>query len=199
MGKLDSELTDADLEKLIEAVGEWESTGNQEYHFMNAVKNSIMPPEDSEAFEFVKMVKEHFKKREKDIQKARMLRQESATFLKAKLMLMRQDRSITGLFEGSSKPVEEPAEAEAEVDAHVFDKAKNGESLSPVQKQAAPTKVIDNSEEFQLTVEFMQKYKIYSYYCDHLTSEKLDDSVDAMKQYISECGMLELYAEFKKR
>ena len=99
MGELNSKFGRDDIETLLEAISDWESSGNQEWHLLNIVKNTPMPPEDHEAFEMVYAIKEHFKQREKDIKESRITRQERAVFLKAKLMLVRRDMGINQLFE----------------------------------------------------------------------------------------------------
>jgi hypothetical protein len=47
----------------------------------------------------VAAIKDHYKKREKDIKDSQVTRQERAVFLKAKLMLVRRDMGINALFE----------------------------------------------------------------------------------------------------
>jgi hypothetical protein len=65
-----------------------------------------MPPEDHEAFEPFQYLRNMFKQREKEIERNRTMRQEKAVFLKAKLMLARQDMDVNSLFDFSSE--EEP-------------------------------------------------------------------------------------------
>lgn len=100
MGQLNSALSKEDLNTLIEAMDDWELFGNSEFHMMSAVKNAPLPPEDQEEqYEFVKRIKDHYKRREKEIKDTRAIRQEKAIFTKAKLMLIRQDIGIGKLFE----------------------------------------------------------------------------------------------------
>lgn len=99
MSSLDSKFSREDLETLIEAMGDWESLGNHEFHVLQMVKNIPMPPEDHEAFEFIGKLKEHFRNRERDIKDSRVTRQEKSVFLKAKLMLVRKDLGISQLFD----------------------------------------------------------------------------------------------------
>lgn len=101
MGMLESKFTRVDLDTLIEAMGDWETVGNHDYHMLSMIKNMPMPPEDHEAFEYIKDIKAHFLKREREINDSRTMRQERATLLKAKLMLVRADMSIDRLFEMS--------------------------------------------------------------------------------------------------
>lgn len=105
MASLDSALTPEDLQTLIEAMNDWETIGNSEYMVMNHVKSMPMPPEDHEAFEYIKQVKEMFAQREKDIKTTRELRMEKAIFVKAKLMLAKRDQGISKLFAEASNPV----------------------------------------------------------------------------------------------
>jgi len=106
MGELTSQFSRDDIETLLEATNDWESLGSQEYHLMNMVKNSPMPPDDHETFEMVAAIKDHFQKREKDIKDSRVTRQERAVFLKAKLMLVRRDMGVNQLFEMATVPEE---------------------------------------------------------------------------------------------
>jgi len=102
MSNLDSRFTRDDLETLIEAMGDWESLGNHEFHVLQMVKNIPMPPEEHEAFEFIHKLKEHFRSRERDIKDSRVTRQEKSVFLKAKLMMARRDLGISALFDMAS-------------------------------------------------------------------------------------------------
>jgi hypothetical protein len=99
MSDLTSKFTREDLETLLEAMSDWESLGNHEFHVLQMIKNAAMPPEDHEAFEQFLQIKEHFRKREKEIIASREVRQEKAVFLKAKLMLVRKDVGISALFD----------------------------------------------------------------------------------------------------
>lgn len=112
---LNSTFTREELETLIEAIGDWELLGNQEYNFSQMIKSAPMPPEDHEAFEIMNQIKEHFRSREKEINDSREVRQEKAVFLKAKLMLVRRDLAIDKLFDFAKNTnlSEEPAEAPA--------------------------------------------------------------------------------------
>ncbi len=99
MGSLSSALNNDDLGILLEATTDWEALGNHDFHILNMVKSVQMPPENQETYEFVKNLKEHFHKIERDIRAARELRQEKAILLKAKLMLIKRDLSINQLFD----------------------------------------------------------------------------------------------------
>jgi hypothetical protein len=88
---LDKKFTRQDVETLIEAMGDWEMVGNHEYHVLTMIKNAPMPPENHEAFEAMAQIKDYFQNREKDILASRSVRQEKAIFLKAKLLMLRQD------------------------------------------------------------------------------------------------------------
>ena len=101
MAGLTNKFTAEDIQTLIESVDDWESLGNQDFHFMSMIKNVPMPPEDHEGFDAMRQIKEHFKKREKEIVASRSLRQEKAVFLKAKLMLTKRDIGINCLFDMS--------------------------------------------------------------------------------------------------
>lgn len=120
MGDLSSKFTREDLETLLEAMGDWEMLGNHEFHVMSMIRSAPMPPEDHEAYEVMEQIKEHFRKREKDIMASRAVRQEKAVFLKAKLMMVRKDLGISALFDMSvntdpNSPMPQPkVEAEPE-------------------------------------------------------------------------------------
>lgn len=102
MATLDSSFTREELETLIEAMGDWEMLGNQEWSFAQLLKSAPMPPEDHEAYDVMHQIKDHFKNREKEINASRAMRQETAVFLKAKLMLARRDCDINKLFDFAS-------------------------------------------------------------------------------------------------
>lgn len=111
MGELSSKFTRDDVETLIEAMNDWESLGNQEYHILQMIKNAPMPPDDHEAHEAMNQIKEHFRRREKDIMRSRDVRQERAVFLKAKLLLVRKDLGLSQLFEMATEPGEPAIDA----------------------------------------------------------------------------------------
>ena len=114
MSELTSKFTRDDIETLIESIGDWEMLGNQEWHLLNMIKNAPLPPEDHEAFDYMQQIKDHFRKREREIEDSRVTRQEKAVFLKAKLMLVRRDMGIDQLFEmaADTLPTEAPAPPE---------------------------------------------------------------------------------------
>lgn len=115
MAELTSKFTREDLETLIEATGDWEMLGNREYQMLEMIRGAPMPPEDHEAYEIMSQIKEHYKKRERDINASRQVRQERAVFLKAKLMLVRMELGTSQLFDmaGSvdSSPSHNPAKS----------------------------------------------------------------------------------------
>jgi hypothetical protein len=117
MGELTSKFSRDDIETLLEAANDWESIGSQEFHLMNMVRSAPMPPDDHEAFEMVQAIKDHFKKRERDIKESRTTRQERAVFLKAKLMLVRRDMGINQLFEMATENSEVASEVKETIPA----------------------------------------------------------------------------------
>jgi hypothetical protein len=126
MSDLTSKFTREDIETLIEATGDWETLGNHEFHVMSMFKGAPMPPEDHEAFEVMQQIKDHFRKREKEILASRAVRQEKAVFLKAKLMMARKDLGISQLFDlaaatdaNSPMPVKEVPKSEEDAEAPV--------------------------------------------------------------------------------
>jgi len=112
MGELDSKFSRDDIETLIEAMGDWEVLGNQEFTLLQMIKGAPMPPEDHEAFDYMQQLKDHFRRREREIVDSRLSRQEKSVFLKAKLMLVRRDLGINQLFEMASLDTITDAEEE---------------------------------------------------------------------------------------
>ena len=127
MGQLTSALNKEEIEVLIEAMNNWEAIGNQEIYLMSLVQKQPMPDENDETYEFVKAIKEHYKKHEKDIKTTREIRQEKSILTKAKLVMIRQDLGINELFENSK----------ATPDTKVVDEiAKNGkQGLNQIDKK----------------------------------------------------------------
>jgi hypothetical protein len=104
MVELSSKFSRPDIETLIDALGDWELVGTQDYSLLQMIESSPMPPEDHEAYEMVVQVKEHYRNRKKDILASRAIRQEKAIFLKAKLLLVRNGMEIEDLFEMEPDP-----------------------------------------------------------------------------------------------
>ncbi len=115
MSELTSRFSRQDIETLIEALGDWEMIGSQEFHFLQMIEEAPLPPEDNEAYEIVSRVKDHYRQKKRQILENRALRQEQAVFIKAKLMLVRRDMQINDLFEmpvnGESAPAPQPSAA----------------------------------------------------------------------------------------
>lgn len=170
-----SDLDLDDIKLLIEAVDDWEIFGSQEFHAMNFIKNVAIPSEfqDSEMGQALKQLKEHFRNREKDIMATRSLRQEKAIFVKAKLMLMRNSKSVDKLFEESQQPIEEEKDSSAKI---------------PV----ADSK-LDKAMEFLKETKIINQYNESSP-CDGMKKNSLED----IEQYILECGMMKHYLEYLK-
>lgn len=100
MGVLVTTFDEADIQTLIEAMGDWELVNNQDYVEMQIVEKVPMPPEENaEARQYIAAIKQHFSERKKEIENTRANRQERAVFLKAKLMLVRRDLTIKKVFE----------------------------------------------------------------------------------------------------
>lgn len=143
MSDLSSKFTREDLETLLEAMGEWEMVGNHEFHILQLIKSAPMPPDDHEAYESMLAIKEHFKKREREIKLSRETKQEKAVFLKAKLMLVRRDLGINQLFDMAvhtdpNSPMPEVLPRAEEPKAVLPTKRKKREVTStaaPTQKQ----------------------------------------------------------------
>ena len=146
MSSLDSKFTRNDVDTLIEAMGDWESLGNQEFHVLNMVKNAPMPPEDHEAHEYMAQLKDHFKRREKEIKDNRVTRQEQAVFLKAKLMLIRRDMAVEQLFEmATTGPADMAAPAPVEAPQPTVEATNGNGSHKP---KSASRRKLELAEEF---------------------------------------------------
>lgn len=121
MDELVSKFTRQDIETLLEAMGDWETMGNQEYHFLQLIKSAPMPPENHEAYQAFKSIKKHFKRREEQIKFEREVRKENATLLNAKLIMTKRKVAVNELFDMAanfdlSSPPPKPKPALAEVD-----------------------------------------------------------------------------------
>lgn len=101
MSQLSSALNKSEIDILIEAMSEWEAIGNHEFHVLGIVKKHPMPDEEGEQYDFIKAIKDHYKKREREIQESRTIRQERAILTKAKLVMIRQDLNACQLFENA--------------------------------------------------------------------------------------------------
>lgn len=142
MSELSSKFSQQDIETLIESMDDWELMGNQEYHILQMIKSAPLPPEDHEAYDVMSQIKDHFKKRERDIKKNRQIRQERATFLKCKLMMVRNDLGANEL----------------------WDMAANGE-LSPVKKEDDNKDLQDDCvKKLRLAEEFIDDLGVRKHY-----------------------------------
>lgn len=112
MGEITSKFSREDIDTLIEAMSDWEAVGNDDFYRLIALKGAPSLPEDHEAYEFLENLKAQYKRREKNIMADRATRQEKTIFLKAKLMLVRQDIGINQLFEVATETTPEPAKLE---------------------------------------------------------------------------------------
>lgn len=157
MAELKSAFSRDDIEVLIDAMSDWESIGNHEYHVMQMVKSHPMPDTEDESFEFVKNIKEHFKKREKEIKSERIIRQEKAILVKAKLVLLRQEGGITQLFEVAA----ESAQAEA---------APKAVALSEVQMNR-----------LEAAEYFIKDMKLWEWYEKFLTDRGITPKMETME------------------
>lgn len=144
MGELSSKFSRDDIETMLEAIGDWEMLGNQEFHVLQMIKNAPLPPDDHEAHEAMQNIKDHFKRREKDIMRSREVRQERSIFLKAKLMLVRKDIGISQLFDMAASvdpnstltPKEESESSGFEGEGGVTEpKAKSKDTVASLRKK----------------------------------------------------------------
>ena len=161
MAELTSKFTRDDLETLLESIGDWEMLGNQEWHLLNMIKNSPMPPEDHEAYDHMVNIKNHFRSREKEIQASRETRQEKAVFLKAKLMLVRRDMGIDQLFEMAGSTDNSIPSSSAPVE-------KVPESTEPVK---VPVKDASGSKGLELAEFFIKDLGVWDHYQKFLSEQ----------------------------
>jgi hypothetical protein len=176
MSDLSSQFTREDIETLIESVGDWEMLGNQEYHVAQMIKNAPMPPEDHEAHEAMTQIKEHFKKRERDLKRSREVRQERAVFLKAKLMLVRKDLGINALFDMT---------VNTDPNSPMPEKREDDEDNEAPPKKASPQKVMirkkipvqagEEGKRLQLAEFFIKDLGVWDHYQKFL-SEKANEA-----------------------
>jgi len=159
MGELTSKFTREDIETLIEALGDWEMIGNQEFHFLQMIEEAPLPPEDNEAYEIVVRVKDHYRQKKRQILQHRALRQEQAVFIKAKLMLVRRDMQISDLFEMPVNAVEQKNASTAEEPAGVLSAPPPGEEQATTSGAA---------RRLQLAEFFIKDLGVWSHYQKYL-------------------------------
>ena len=162
MSELTSKFSRDDVETLLEAMNDWESLGSQEWHFMNMVMKAPMPPDDHEAYEIMTAIKDHYKKRERSIRDSRVTRQEKATFLKAKLMMIRGQIGINQLFEvatETSTPVSREEIAETEATEH-------SDSVT------IPVKGSDAEQKLERAEYFIRDLGVWDHYQKFLSEDK---------------------------
>jgi hypothetical protein len=165
MSELQSDFSRPDVETLIESMDDWEGLGNSEFHFMNMIESMPMPPEEAgEAVQKqISDLKEHFRRRKPDIEASRMLRQEKATFLKAKLMLVRKDMAVDGLFNMADNAVPEEA-APPRVE-------KKTAATPDIEKRLSESvKALEHSEYF------IKDLGVWKHYEDFLAKKKDENS-----------------------
>jgi hypothetical protein len=151
---------------------------------MNMVKNAPLPPEDHEAFEMMNHIKSHFQKREKNIKDSRELRQEAATLLKAKLIVVKRDMGIEQLFEMATEidPSEAPTEATKAPEPEATETPE--QTPEPTTEVVEPTserveKVIEHVDEYASVLEkleraefFIKDLGVWDHYEKFLSAEK---------------------------
>lgn len=160
MSTLDSRFNRSDLEVLIEAIGDWEVLGNNEYHALQMVKSIPLPSEDHETYDYVVRLKEVFKSRERDILKSRTIRQEQAVFLKAKLMMARRDTGINQLFDMAAET--SSAESKAVEDSS-WDSLSSASADLPKKIKKEP-KTNEAQKKLELAEFFIKDMGVWSYY-----------------------------------
>jgi hypothetical protein len=160
MASFDTKFTKEDLDTLVEAMGDWEMMGNHEWHTLNMIKQVPLPPEDHEAHEAIKQIKEHFAQREKDIVATRAIRQEKAVFVKAKLMLARQDLGINQLFEMATTTTPSSAPAPKEMPEKKVEK-KVEDVVSP---SVATDAITELKKKLELAEFFIRDLGVWPHY-----------------------------------
>lgn len=173
MSELSSKFTREDIETLLEAMGDWEMVGNHEFHILQLIKSAPMPPQDHEAFEAMASIKEHFKKREKEIKRSRETKQEKAVFLKAKLMLVRREININDL----------------------FDMAANTDLNSPIP-EVAPEVDEDDEEKLEEVAKAPKKFKTSRR--EPSADSDLQKKLGLAEYFIKDLGVWKNYTKFLK-
>lgn len=158
MGELSSKFSRDDIETLIEAMGDWEVLGNQEFTLLQMIKGAPMPPEDHEAFDYMQQLKDHFRRREREIIDSRLSRQEKSVFLKAKLMLVRRDLGINQLFEMAS--LDTITDVEEKVDSLSEAKSSDCEGVQ-IPVKFSTSKV---EERLKMAEYFIRDLGVWSHY-----------------------------------
>ncbi len=164
MSSFDSRFSRSDIETMIEAVGDWESLGNNEFHALQMVKNIPVPPEDHEGYEYIQNLKDYFRRREKEINDSRMTRQEKAVFIKTKLMLARRDSAVNELFDMAADAVAVGADADTKARA----------------TSAAPAATNDDEKMAEVAV-LRRKLELAEYFINDLGVQKHYDAFLAEK------------------
>lgn len=163
MGEIKSSFSSEDIKTLLEAMSDWESMGNQEFHLLGMVKGAPMPPEDHEAYEYMQNIKDHFRNREKDIMASREMKQEKAVFLKAKLMLVRKDMAIDKLFDMAANTELDISDAPIERVPPQPVSTDNGEEVEEV-KVPVTTPEGDLAKKLELAEFFIKDLGVWAHY-----------------------------------
>jgi hypothetical protein len=108
VSSLSSNFVKEDISLLIQAIDDWETNGTHEYAMAMAVKNSPLPPEDNEFYDFIASLKKQFSQRELELARLKEEKQEKAVMLKAKLFLARKEIEINEVFDFASQTSESP-------------------------------------------------------------------------------------------
>ena len=108
VSSLSSNFVKEDISLLIQAIDDWETNGTHEYAMAMAVKNSPLPPEDNEFYDFIASLKKQFSQRELELARLKEEKQEKAVMLKAKLFLARKEIEINEVFDVASQASESP-------------------------------------------------------------------------------------------
>lgn len=161
MGQLSSNLELDDFEVLLEAMNDWETIGNGEFHAMNMIRSMPIPPENHEYHEYIVQIKDHFRKREKDIKDSRAVRLEKATFIKTKLMIQKRDAGINKLFEDATAPIAV-------------------EPTTSVKSSAGTVVQMDDkdSQHLKMAEAFISDMSVWTYYNKFLTDRTLPERID---------------------
>lgn len=171
MGEIKSTFNLEDIDTLLQAMDDWELLGNQEYHVSQMVKSMPMVDEDHEAFEVMSQIKDHYRRREKDILASRQDRQEQAVFLKAKLMMVRREVKVNQVFdmaaqtESSGQPVPPPVEPQPVAESVAQ------ETVAPGQKLAKRLSA-EIAEKLKTAEFFIQDLGVWEHYQKFLEERK---------------------------
>lgn len=204
MSQLNSKFTRDDIDNLIDSVSAWEMEHQHQYHSLQIVKQIPMPPEDHPSYDYIKALKKEFIDRERSIKADQKVNQEKAVFLKAKLMLIRQDMAIDQLFEmatDNTMPIKDSAPVEngsskPEVPNQTSDDSNRAsekdESDVSVKNDLTPEMKVVMAESFLESISILKNFN--EYIGDQ--NLNIEQKLEKIEYYIKDVGVWENYSKY---